>query len=269
MFSTDDAFMDMTHSQTINIGSDAEFFSDLSLRSCDIFPSSREKNVLFSTSDGAMAVTLGNTVNITSGSLSTNKSKSFNSDIRSISSTVPSLDLGFENFIASVFKPSGGINPDIPRTRTPSENKQHSLVQIKTQQDDVDKENQVPVSIVTEGSLNTSRKSDQSSYGTVFCPVKDKSMDITKAVAGSIQTFPDDDCSSAHTQGMFPQFDHRLSQTAEKTNQQQYSRMKASCRPNGTENLIHKYLHIHFGNAGLISNVMIEYNLYQICIFKM
>lgn len=244
MFSTDDAFMDMTHSQTINIGSDAELFSDLSLGTCDIFPRSREKNLLFATSDGSMAITLGNTANITSGSLSTNKSTSLNSDIRSISSTVPSLDLGFENFIASVFKPSGGINPDDPRTGTPSETKHRSLVQIKTQQDDVDKENLAPVSIVMEGSLNTSRKSDQSSYGTVFCPVNDKSMDIPEAVAGSIQTFPDDDCSAAHTQGMFPQFDHRVSQTAVKTNLQQNIRMKASLRPNGIEIFISKYLHM-------------------------
>lgn len=241
MFSTDDAFMDMTHSQTINIANDAELLADISLQNYEVLPTSREKTVMFTADDGSMDMTLNHTVNVTSGSgsLPTSRSTDLNAEKRNIVSSVPCLDPEFENFLASIFKPSGpSVDPEMTRMMPPagasSEQTNGSRVHIKTQRPDVDKENQAPtfVSAVMEKSLNTHGKIDQSSYGSVLCPKNDVSMVITEAKTGRIQGFPDDE-DSFPTQEMY--LDHRVSQTAEKPKQQQSSRTLASFNPKGIE----------------------------------
>lgn len=243
MFSTDDAFMDMTQSQTINIANGAELLADISLQNYDILPTSRERTVMFTADDGSMDVTLNHTVNITSGpvSLPTSRSMDLNVEKKNISSPVPCLDPGFENFLASLFKPSGpNANPEITRMTLPSgissAERNSSLAQIKTQRTGVDKENQAPssVSAMMEKSVITPRKTDQSSYGSVLCPKSDVSMDMTETETGRIQGFPDDD-NSFPAQEMYPHLDHRVSQTAEKTKKQQSSRTMASFNPKGIE----------------------------------
>lgn len=237
MFSTDDAYMDMTHSQTINIANDAE----VSLRNYDFFPSSRKKFVMFTTDDGSKDMTLNHSVNTKSGpvSLSTSRSMDLNAEVRNISSAVPSLDPGFENFLASLFKTSGpSSNPEITRTTPPaggsSSETNSSLAQMKSF--GVDKENQASnsLSAQVEKSLNVPNKTDHSSYGSQLCPKSDISMDMTEAQTGCIQGFLDD-VESFPTQELYPHLDHRMSRTAEKTKQQQSSTTLASLTPKGIE----------------------------------
>lgn len=188
MFSTEDAFMDMTHSQTINISRNAEYLTDMSLQSCDMFPTKAIK-VLFDSDNGAVGVTPKNTESMLFGStpLPTSRSSDPNSDIRSICSTVPSLDPGFENFLAGLFNSNGppSKNAEVTKAGTSSE---------ETQKTVVDKENQAPQSVraMMDGSLNASRKMDTSLYGSV----------TTEAV----HVFPDDDCCLFPTKEVFPPF---------------------------------------------------------------
>ena len=118
MFSTDDAFMDMTHCHTINIARDGELLADTTLQNDDALPARGEKTVMFSVDDGSMDMTQSHTVSITGGSLPTSRN-----------------DPGFQSFLAGLSKPGG---PSSAETSC-------SLVQSKTQwADDVDKENQAP-----------------------------------------------------------------------------------------------------------------------------
>ncbi|XP_067427794.1 kinetochore scaffold 1 isoform X3 [Thunnus thynnus] len=113
MFSTDDAFMDTTHSHTINIANDAELLADFPHQNRTVFSSSGEKTMMFTADDASMDMTQSHTVNMISGpeSLSTGR----NADI-SLSSSVPGLDPGFKNFLANLSKPSGSsVNPLIAR----------------------------------------------------------------------------------------------------------------------------------------------------------
>lgn len=185
MFSAEDAFMDMTHSQTINISRNADHLTDASLQGCDAFPA-KERNVLFHADSGAMGVTPKTNESIFgSKPLPTSRSADPMLDIRSICSKVPSLDPGFENFLAGLFKSNSPASTDaeVSVADTTSE---------ETLKTGVDKENQAPqpVRAVTEGSLNASRKRDLSRYGSV----------MTEAV----HAVPDDDCSSFPTKEFFP-----------------------------------------------------------------
>ncbi|XP_044025456.1 kinetochore scaffold 1 isoform X2 [Siniperca chuatsi] len=247
MFSTDDAFMDMTHSHTINIAGDADLLADISLQNYNILPSSGEKTVMFTADDGSMDMTLSHTLNMLSGSTSLPTSRNMDLSVEkgNISSSVPCLDPGFENFLASLSKPGGpSVNPVITRMTPPtggsSEETNGSLAQIKTQRADVDKENQAPTSVsaVMEKSLNTSRKIGESSYGSALYPEGDLSMGMTEAQTGRIQGFTDDDDDDDDpfqclfpTQEMYSHLDNRVSQTAQKTKQQQSSKPLASFNP--------------------------------------
>lgn len=234
MFSTDDAFMDMTQSHTINIANDADILADISLQNFDILPTSRDKTVMFSADEGSMDMTLSHTMNMTSGlvSLPTSRNMDLSTENRNISSSVPCLDAGFENFLASLFKPNGtSINP----AGTTTKETNSSLAQIKTQQSDVDKENQAPMSVsaVMEKSLNTSRKIGELSYGSPLCPTDD--MDLTEAQTGCIRGFADDDGPfQCHLpmQEAYSQPESRISQTAV-SKQTQSSGMLASFNPKG------------------------------------
>ncbi|XP_078130065.1 uncharacterized protein knl1 [Sander vitreus] len=227
IFSTDDEFMDMTHSHTINIAGDAELLPDISLQNDDPLPSRRVKTEMFTVNNGSMA--------------------------RNLSSSVPSLDPEFEKFLASHSKQSGpSSSPVITRTKpasgAPSEEANRSLAQIKTQRADVDKENQAPTSVsaVVEKSLNTSRKIGELSYGSALGPEDDLSMDMTKAQTDCMLGFTDDDPFQClfPTQEMYSRFDNRVSQTAEKTKQpQRSSKTLASFNPKDMTSLKNPAVH--------------------------
>nr|XP_046228296.1 kinetochore scaffold 1 isoform X2 [Scatophagus argus] len=249
MFSTDDAFMDMTHCQTINIANDAQLLPDISHQNYAVFPSSRDKTVMFTADEGSMDMTLSHTVNLTSGSVSlpTCRSTGLNAETRNISSSVPCLDPEFENFLASIFKPSHpGVNPVITSVTLPagasSEETSSSQAQHKTQTDYVDKENQAPTSVsaAMEKSLNASRKTR--SYGSVLCQKDDVSMDMTVAHTGRIQGFTDDD-GPCQGQEVHSHPNSRVSQTTEKTKQQQSSKMLASFNPKDMTSSTNSALH--------------------------
>ncbi|XP_074472665.1 uncharacterized protein knl1 isoform X4 [Sebastes fasciatus] len=206
MFSTDDVFMDMTQSHTINIANDAESRADISS-----LPTRGEKTVMFTANDGSTVM-------------------------RNVSSSAPSLDTGFENIIASLSKPSGpSVNPVItrmmPAAGASSEETTGSLAQIKTQRVNVDKENQAPASVsaVMAKSLNTSRKIGEF-YGSALCLEDDSIIDMTEAQTGHTLGSTDDDPFQClfPTQEMYSHHDNRASQTAEKTTQQQISKPLAS-----------------------------------------
>ncbi|XP_045916605.1 kinetochore scaffold 1 [Micropterus dolomieu] len=218
MFSTDDAFMDITRSHTINLGVDA----DVSLQNDDILPTSGEKTVMFTADDGSMDMALSHTFNMSGlKSLPTRSVEKGN-----ISSSVPCLDPGFENFLASFSRPSGpSVNSVITRMVPPAGTSSGFLSQICTKRPDVDKENRAPISLsaVTEKSLNTSRKIGQSSYGSAFYPDDDVSMDMTEPQS-QLYGFTDYDDDDPF-QCLFPTKEmysgiESVSQTAEKTQQQ-------------------------------------------------
>lgn len=169
MFSAEDAFMDMTHSQTINISRDADHLTDTS---------PHDMSVLFRADRGAAGVTPKTNESIFGSKLlPTRRSADPMSDIQSICSKVPSLDPGFENFLAGLFKSNGPPSTDaeVSVAATASEEPLKA---------GVDKENQAPQ------SLNASRKRDSSRYGSVM--------------AEAVHAFPDGDCSSFPTKEFFP-----------------------------------------------------------------
>ncbi|XP_033504979.2 uncharacterized protein knl1 [Epinephelus lanceolatus] len=254
MFSTDDAFMDMTHSHTINIANDAELLADISLHNYDALPTRGEKTVMFTANDGCIdKIPSGGSV-----SLPTSRNMDLSVEKINISSSVPSFDPGFENFLASLSKPSGpSVNPVITRMTPPaglsSEETSCSLAQNKTQRAVVDKENQAPTSVsaVMEKSLNTSRKIGELSYGSALCSKDNVSMDMTEAHTGRILGLTDDDDDDDDdvfqclipTQKMRSHLDNRVPQTAEKTKQQQSGKTPASFNPKDMTSLKNPPLH--------------------------
>ncbi|XP_040921109.1 uncharacterized protein knl1 isoform X2 [Toxotes jaculatrix] len=243
MFSTDDAFMDMTHSHTINIVNDAEMLEDISLQNYHVLPTGGEKTVMFTADDGSMDMTLSHTVNMTNGSASlpSGRNMDLSTEKRNISSTVPSLDPGFENFLASLSKPSGSSS-------LATVEKTSCLAHVKTQQTDVNKENQVPTSVSAkmEKSLNTSRKTGESSYGSVLHP--EPSTNMTEAQTGRTVGFTDENdpfqCLFP-TQDMYAHSDKRVSQTVEtmKTKKQQSSKTLGHSDPKDMAPLKNTSLH--------------------------
>lgn len=245
MFSTDDAFMDMTNCHTINIANESVLPADISLQDYDVLPSSRERTVMSAADSRSMDNTSSRTVSMTnrSGSLPSGRNMDLSVEKNTLSSSLPCLDPEFEDFLASLSKSSCPlVNPVITKmtpTGTSSEVKNCSLAQIKTQMNDVDKENQVPASAsfaLDKSSL--CRKICESSYRSVLCPEDDVSMDITEAQTGRIQGSDDDDFFRClfPTQEMYSQSDKRVSQTLEvKSKQQQSSNMLSSPDPKGME----------------------------------
>uniref|UniRef100_A0A8D3EE82 Knl1 C-terminal RWD domain-containing protein n=2 Tax=Scophthalmus maximus TaxID=52904 RepID=A0A8D3EE82_SCOMX len=202
VFSTDDAFMDMTHSHSINFAT----YADISLHNCDALPTGREKTVVFAADDASMDLTLNHTINTANKDLSVEK--------RNVSSSVPSVDPGFENFLASLFKPGGPHSSSTAETSS-------SLAHIKTQKTErVDKENWLPTSVsaAMDKSVGEFRKTGQSSHGSALCPEEDVSMNLTEVHTGRILGVNEDE-NPFHflfpTQDMYAQADKRLSQTAE------------------------------------------------------
>ncbi|XP_035474436.2 uncharacterized protein knl1 isoform X2 [Scophthalmus maximus] len=221
VFSTDDAFMDMTHSHSINFAT----YADISLHNCDALPTGREKTVVFAADDASMDLTLNHTINTANKDLSVEK--------RNVSSSVPSVDPGFENFLASLFKPGGPPSSSTAETSS-------SLAHIKTQKTErVDKENWLPTSVsaAMDKSVGEFRKTGQSSHGSALCPEEDVSMNLTEVHTGRILGVNEDE-NPFHflfpTQDMYAQADKRLSQTAE------MGKSKSDHKAATTENRVQK-----------------------------
>ncbi|XP_023270916.1 kinetochore scaffold 1 isoform X2 [Seriola lalandi dorsalis] len=233
MFSTDEAFMDMTHSHTINIASDATI-ADISLQNYDALPTGGEKTVMFTAGDASMDMTLSRTFNMTNVSVSLPTGRNMD-----LSSSVPGLDPGFENFLASLSKPSATVETN------------NSLANIKTQKAVVDKENQVPpsVSAMRKKSQNASMRTGESSDGSVLCPEVNVSMDMTEAQTGRILGVTDDDdpfqCLFP-TEDMYAHSKKRVSQTTEmmKTKQLQSSKTLGYSDPKDMTSLKNPSLHV-------------------------
>lgn len=163
VFGSDDAFMDMTQSHSIHLAADAELLANKL--------ASRERTQIFTADDGSMDMTLSHTSRMASvpefppslESLVQNKNPS---------PSVVCLDPDFENFLSSLFKPSGsGANPEDARATTPEE-KNAPLLQIRATKCHVDKENQPPANLM-EKSLTESRRRGPSTGKGI--------MDVTKA----------------------------------------------------------------------------------------
>ncbi|KAF7666668.1 hypothetical protein LDENG_00098430 [Lucifuga dentata] len=177
MFTTDDAFMDLTRNHMINTASDLDSCSYFPRQNTDTLPACGENTMVFTAGDASMDVTQCHTVNITGYD----------------------LDLGFTSFLASLSKPSvSGINPAISRmapTAAPSKETSDPnavLAQIKTQRNDVDKENQASLflSSMMEKPVAKSRKSGDLFNKSAVCPEDaDISMDMTQAQTGHILGF--------------------------------------------------------------------------------
>lgn len=184
MFGTDDAFMDMTQSHSVHLATGAELFSDISLHNDDT--ASREKTQIFAADDGSMDMTLSHTSKMATvpGFLPRLES---NVENKSTSSSVACLDADFENFLASLFKPSSSsANPEDTRAAasagTSSEEANPSLLQVKPPKCHVDKENQPPAYLM-EKSLKASRKRGPSSGSGAMDVTKagDEFMDMTQS----------------------------------------------------------------------------------------
>jgi len=223
MFSTNDASMDMTHTHTINTAD----YADISLQKFDSLTT--------------VDITRSRNGNIGSVSLPNSRNMDLRVEKSNVSSSALTLDPGFENFLAGLYKPSEpSVNPVIA-TMTPAASTERtnvSVAQLKTQRADVGKENQAPTSVpaVMEKSLGTSRKIAELSYGNALWPEDDSRMDMTEAQTGRILGCSDDDdpfqCLFP-TQEMYSRLDSRVSQTKEKTTPQQSSKPQASLNPQG------------------------------------
>lgn len=184
MFGTDDAFMDMTQSHSVHLATGAELFSDISLHNNET--ASREKTQIFAADDGSMDMTLSHTSKMVTvpGFLPSLES---NVENKSTSLSVVSLDADFEDFLASLFKPSSSsANPEDARAAasagTSSEAVNSSLLQMKAPKCHVDKENQPPAHLM-EKSLKASRKRGPSSGSGAVDSTKagDEFMDMTQS----------------------------------------------------------------------------------------
>ncbi|XP_074541813.1 uncharacterized protein knl1 isoform X2 [Halichoeres trimaculatus] len=230
LFSTEDASMDMTHCQTINIASEADVLEDIPLHNYHILPTGGEKMVMFTADGGSM----DKTINTPSGSAALPGSR--NMDLRAEKKNTASLGLPldpeFESFFASLSQPSrSSVNPVVPRTSLPpgasSRVTNNSFSQLQTQQAGLDKENQAPsfVPDVFEKTMNAS---------LALFPDDDVSMDMTEAQTGRIQAFSDNDDNPFQflfpSQEMYSQNAGKESQTAEMNKQQSRRTLPSSSK---------------------------------------
>ncbi|XP_017267221.1 uncharacterized protein knl1 [Kryptolebias marmoratus] len=206
MFDTEDAVMDLTQSHTINITGDADLLGDPS-----------QQNVLI-TRGGAPEDELSHSANASQSASDTNRDSE------------PRLDLDFENFLASLSKPSStGGDRMAALTRTTSEDTKR-----KTQA--VDKENLVP------GLL--------SSHRGAFCPEGDVNTDLTaarteRALGGGEEEEEEEDdpfqCMFP-TRDMYARCDRRSSQAAEMKLKKR-RKSSGSGDPKGSRSLVNLPVH--------------------------
>ncbi|XP_041832192.1 kinetochore scaffold 1 isoform X4 [Melanotaenia boesemani] len=236
-FSMEDAVMDMTHSHTINIANDAELLGDISMQNYDILAGEDRKVTVDQSTD----VSLSHIVNMKSGSvpIPTGRGSDLSVEKRNLSSKLPCLDPGFENFLASLSKPSTDTVTTrmIPFAEPSSDETSSSLFQNKTQRADVDKENQVPK------SHNSSRKIGESFERHAFCPEGDVDMDISEAQTGRILGVGDDPFQCLFPiEAMCAHTDKITSQMTE-IQQQQSSKMLGSSDLKEKKSFINPLLH--------------------------
>lgn len=209
----DDAFMDMTHSNTVNLGIDGEFLANTSHQNCDALPASREKTMLFGADDVSMDLTLNQTMNLTA-SLPTSRGVEFAAEKENASSSGPRLDpVGFANFLAHLFP-------------------------TKSKAADLDKENQAPASGSATLPPGAAWKTGESSSpGGVLYPRDDMNMEMTDTLTSHVQGLID---TEDPFQGLFPtkeMYSHAQSsqQAAEQSKQLQSSKPVAPLNPKGIE----------------------------------
>ncbi|KAM8832619.1 uncharacterized protein knl1 isoform 3-T3 [Spinachia spinachia] len=234
VFSTDDAFLDMTQSHTINI--DAGLVADISFPNYDSLPARGRRRGTLTASDGTTDFPARN---MDAGAQKGNIS------------SAPILDPEFQKFLASFSKPSeASVYPVIP-PMTPAASSgrtKRSMAQGNTQTADVDKENQAltSVSFVMEESHRTARKSGGLAHGRVIRPEDDVSTGLNRAQAGGTLGFAEDEDAFQclfPTQEMYSQLENRAPHTEEETHQQQIVEPPASHNPEGMTSLRNRPLH--------------------------
>ncbi|XP_034018706.1 uncharacterized protein LOC117503556 [Thalassophryne amazonica] len=241
MFAADDAFMDMTHSHTINLASDPE----LRAENLGILPTRREK-MMPTGDDGSLGMTktLNEPVSHSViphqkfNLLPTGKSVDYSiaTGNKNTSSLRPDLDPGFKNFLASLCKPSGPVvNPVIARvgpnaaaSGKETTDTNESPVHLSAE---VDKENQAPplISALKRKSLNQTRMTRERPELRTLCPEGEVSVDKTKAHSGCVsktEAMDAADTQTGQTEGvtdaddpfrcLFAIQDNEVSQRAEK-----------------------------------------------------
>lgn len=268
MFHSDDAFMDMTNCNTIDIDNDSVFLKNPLHQNSDGLPTCGEKTLMFSGADASMDLTLNHTLNMT---CSRDSLPTGNVDLsvekKNRSSALPDLDVRFKNFLANLSKSACTVNPMIAKISPisgPSSEKtgatNASLGHLQTQSAVLDKENQAPHSVVTVGekSLNASKKFGESFNHSIVGPHNEMSMDITEVRTGWITGLTDEDnpfqCLFP-TQKMYAETENR-SQTANnlKTSQLESSKTLGSSTVRGNEWSL-KYPHM-FEHLQVYFNVL-------------
>ncbi|XP_028296040.1 uncharacterized protein knl1 isoform X2 [Gouania willdenowi] len=183
MFSTDEAFMDMTHSHTFNIANVPDLPGDVFLH-CDAVPSS--KGVLFVDAHSTEK-TPSHNVNTLDSSLFMGRDIDLNVKRKTTSAPMPCVDPVFENFLASLSKPTStcGNPADTKVTRLTSEGATSSLAPFKTQS--LDKENQAPTSASTmmrKSLLSSSSSKQTEELPAHLCPEDPVKIDMSAALGG-------------------------------------------------------------------------------------
>lgn len=239
MFSSDDAFMDITQSHTIGISKDVEVPADISLGDYDVLVDSTERAMTFAADKRSVDMPLSVMKDMADGSAA----QPAGINMEKKTSSVPCFDLVFEDLIASLSKSNGPRGNVVNTTITPggasSEVAKSSLVQNTTQLAGVDKENQVSASAAAalENSL-VSRNTGQLCFRSSDDPEDNPSTNITEAPTGCALGSTDDDFFQCifPTQEMYSKFDKKISLMSEmKSKQPQRSMMLSSTDIKGTE----------------------------------
>lgn len=191
MFSTDDAVMDLTQSHTINIANDADLLGDVP-----------HHNILLTRGERRAAVDDVRRSADTSQSASLSSHRNKDSELL--------LDPDFENFLASLSKPSSSSTVKTVASTEPS------AEETKSETQTVNKENQVPP------SLKSRRSVGESLDRSVFWPA-DVNNHLTEArtehTGRGGGDDDDDDCENPFqclfpTQDMYAHCDSTSSQTS-------------------------------------------------------
>lgn len=187
MFSADDAVMDITQSHTINLASAVDLLGDVS------------HHILLTRGERRDAVDDVRHSAVTSQSATLSSDRNEDSE--------PLLDPDFQNFFASLSKPSSSSTIKMAASTEVSAEETSSEAQT------VDKENQVPP------SLKSRRSAGESQNRSSFCPADDVNMDLTEARTELTARGGDDDDDDENpfqclfpTQDMYAHCDRRSSQ---------------------------------------------------------
>lgn len=179
VFSSDDALMDMTQCHSVHLATDAELLADISVHS-------KEKTHIFTADDGSMDMTLSHTSRMASVPEFLPSLES-HVDNKNTSSSLPSLDPDFENFLSSLFTTNtSSANPEAARATisagTTPEETNAFLLQTKAPTCHVDKENQPPARLMEKSFIASRRKGLSPGNGTMeVTKAGDELMDMTQS----------------------------------------------------------------------------------------